>query len=108
MPNQNAYIIGLGAFLPGAPVTNERIEDHLGKVGGKPSRFKDDVLASNGIMSRHYSIDDQGRFTHINEEMMANAVTAALSSAGRPVGDVGMLAVGGLPDMLMPGFASMV
>jgi 3-oxoacyl-[acyl-carrier-protein] synthase III len=99
------FLTRTGAFLPFAPVTNDSIEDVLGRIGGKPSRVGRLVLRSNGIETRHYAID---RTT--GEPAMSNAqLTAAAVRALGDVGRVDCLAAGtSLPDQLMPGHASMV
>ncbi len=102
------FITGTGTFLPGEPVPNDRVEEVLGQIGPRPSRYRRTIQSLNGITSRHYALDD-GRPTHLNEEMAALAVEAALEARGLPLDQVGMLAVGTtIGDLLMPGFASMV
>ena len=34
---RDAFITGTGAFLPGEPVANDRMEDFIGRVGGRNS-----------------------------------------------------------------------
>ena len=34
---RDVFITGTGAFLPGPPVANDRMEDHLGRIGGRDS-----------------------------------------------------------------------
>lgn len=104
-----AYITAAGAFLPGEPVENDDAEGRLGLVAGKPSRYRKRILRNNGIRSRHYAIDAEGNQTHLNEELAVHAVRDALAQRGIPLEEVGMLSLGTtLPDVLMPGFASMV
>ena len=104
----DVFITGTGTFLPGEPVPNDRVEEVLGQIGPRPSRYRRTIQSLNGITSRHYALDD-GRPTHLNEEMAALAVEAALEARGLPLDQVGMLAVGTtIGDLLMPGFASMV
>jgi 3-oxoacyl-[acyl-carrier-protein] synthase-3 len=99
------FLTRTGAFLPFDPVSNDDIENVLGKVGGKPSRARRIVLRSNGIQSRHYAID---RIT--GEPAMTNAqMTAAAIRAMGDVGHVDTLVTGtSLPDQLMPNHAVMV
>lgn len=107
--NNPVYITSVGAFLPNAPVSNEDIERRLGMIGGRPSRLKDRILRQNGIRSRHYALDEDGRTTHLNEELAANAIRDALSRRGFRLDDLELLAVGTTqPDVPVPGFASMV
>ena len=103
------YITAAGAYLPGAPVDNEHIEQVLGLVGGKPSRLKDRILKQNGIKTRHYALGPDGTTRELNEELAAHAVTDALKRRGLRMDDVDMLACGTtMGDAAVPGFASMV
>jgi 3-oxoacyl-[acyl-carrier-protein] synthase-3 len=52
------FITSVGKFLPGEPVTNDRIEARLGQVGPKPSGLRERVLRQNRIERRYYAIDD--------------------------------------------------
>ena len=107
--NSPVYITAAGAHLPGAPVGNDRMEDVLGLIDGKPSRLKKRILKSNGITIRHYALDADGRTTELNEELAAKAVRAALERSALDLEDVEMLATGTTQgDVPIPGFASMV
>ena len=108
-PVADVYITAAGAYLPGEPVDNDRIENVLGFVDGKPSRLKKRILRSNGIRTRHYALDENGRTTELNEELAAKAVHAALANSELALADVEMLAAGTTQgDVPIPGFASMV
>jgi len=101
----DVFLTRTAAFLPFSPVSNDEVEEVLGRVGGQPSRARRLVLRSNGIVSRHYAIDRAtGRIAMTNAQMTAEAV--------RALGDVGAvdcLVTGtSLPDQFMPGHASMV
>jgi 3-oxoacyl-[acyl-carrier-protein] synthase-3 len=105
----SVYVTATGAFLPGPPIDNEAMEARGGLIGGEPSRYKKMVLRNNGIETRHYALDDEGRQTHLNEELAATAIERAAAARGLSLGEIGMLAVGTtLPDIMAPGFASMV
>jgi 3-oxoacyl-[acyl-carrier-protein] synthase-3 len=110
MPKSHvSYITSVGAFLPGPPVDNETIEDILGRVGGKESRLKKRILAQNGIKTRHYALDREGKTTHLNEELAAQAIEQAVARRGLTLNEVEMLACGTTQgDLPVPGFASMV
>src|SRR5262249_39021777 len=67
------------------------------------------ALMANGIRTRHYATDEQGRTVMLNEELAAHAARRALADRGLPVSAVRMLATGTTQgDVLVPGFASMV
>ncbi|HSV39337.1 MAG TPA: 3-oxoacyl-[acyl-carrier-protein] synthase III C-terminal domain-containing protein [Nocardioidaceae bacterium] len=103
------YLTATGSYLPGEAVANDEIESRLGLVAGKPSPYRALVLDKNGITQRHYAVDADGKQTHLNEELAAHAVGAALDDRGIGLDEVGLLAVGTtIPDVLMPGFGSMV
>ena len=104
----DAYITGVGSYLPGDPVGNDEIERYLGATKAS-QRIRDRMLGANGIEKRHYAIDGDGNTVMLNEELAERAVRAALSAAGRDTRDVGMLATGTTQgDLAVPGFASMV
>lgn len=104
----DAYITGVGAYLPGDPVGNDDIETYLGRIDGS-ERIKHRMLEANGIEKRHYAIDTNGNTLMLNEEIAERAVRAALSASGLSPSDVGMLATGTTQgDLAVPGFASMV
>jgi len=106
---RHAYITSAGAFLPGEPVDNHTMESRLGVAGKEPSRFRERILKHNGIETRHYALDAEGKQTHLNEELAAEAVRRALAGRGYDAARLDMLALGTtIPDVLMPGFASMV
>ena len=46
---REAFITGTGAFLPGEPVGNDRMEDFIGRVGGRTSTVGQRALRWNGI-----------------------------------------------------------
>jgi 3-oxoacyl-[acyl-carrier-protein] synthase-3 len=104
----DVFITATGAYLPGEPLDNEEIARRLGSAEvGRAARGR--VLAANGIQTRHYALDEQGRPTMLNEELAAAAVSAALKERGLSVSEVGMLATGTTQgDLIVPGFASMV
>ncbi|MBE7384558.1 MAG: iron-containing redox enzyme family protein [Leptolyngbya sp. SIO1E4] len=105
----SAYITQVGQFLPGASIPNDKIEAYLGKINGKPSKVRRRILASNGIQFRHYALDQRQQTTHLNHQMAALAVRDVLGRANLPPAAVDLLcAATTWPDLLVPGFASMV
>jgi 3-oxoacyl-[acyl-carrier-protein] synthase-3 len=103
----DAYITGVGAFLPGTPVTSDRMEDHLGRIGGRASLLGRRALRWNGVETRHYALDAEGRPTHSNASMCAAAMIAALDDAGLARGDLSFLAAATTQgDWLVPGHAA--
>lgn len=106
---RDVFITGAGAFLPGAPVGNDRMEDHLGRVHGRDSLLGRRALKWNGVESRHYAMSPDGNVTHTNAQMCAEAVRAALDDAGLERRKLGYLAAATTQgDYLVPGHAAAV
>jgi 3-oxoacyl-[acyl-carrier-protein] synthase-3 len=104
-----AYITGVGAYLPGDPIDNEQLADRFGDGTARDAALRQRALAANGIRTRHYAVNRDGMTVMLNEELAAHAAERALADRGIPVSDVGMLATGTTQgDVLVPGFASMV
>ena len=104
-----AYITSTGTFLPGEPVDNESIEDKLGYVHGKPSKLKKRILSSNGIITRHYALDNEQRSTYQNKDLAASAAKDCLSMAEIDDKAIDLLAVASTQgDLPLPGLASLV
>ncbi|MGH3393068.1 MAG: hypothetical protein ACRDPO_00105, partial [Streptosporangiaceae bacterium] len=89
-----AYITGVGAYLPGEPVDNEQLMTRLTDDTTRSARLGRQALAANGIRTRHYAVDDQGRTLMLNEELAASAARRALADRGIPASAVRMLATG--------------
>ncbi len=109
MQLRDGYITGTGAFLPGPPITNDRMEDRLGRIGGRDSLFGRRALKWNGVESRHYAMNPDGGVLHTNADMCARAVTAALEAARLPRSALSLLAAATTQgDYLVPGHAAAV
>jgi len=105
----NVYITSTGNYLPGSPVSNDEMENVLGRINGKPSRLKKKILASNGIQSRHYAIDAEHNTLIRNEQMAAKAGLDCLETTPVELNNIGLLSCAtSQGDMVLPGFASMV
>ena len=104
----DVFLTRTAAFLPFAPVSNEDIEEVLGRVGDRVSRARRLILRSNGIRSRHYAID---RATGLQAMSNAELTAAAIRGLGTPeeLGRIDCLVTGtSMPDQLMPNHAVMV
>lgn len=107
--SNDVYITALGKFLPGPPIANEEMEEYLGLIHGRPSRLRQRILQQNGITGRHYALDRNQQSTHRNSEMAAAAARDALQRGNLRPADVQLLAAASTaPDLMAPGFASMV
>ena len=104
----NVYITRLAKFLPNEPVTNDRMEKFLGLVDGTPSKAKPIILRNNKIRTRYYALDEEGRSTHSNAELTAEAIRALFDDKFSE-DDIDLLACGTTSaDQLLPSHASMV
>ncbi len=109
MRNTHCYITAAGRYLPGAPVTNERMIDYIGAIDDRSQRLGRMVLRQNRIATRHYAIKPDGTTCHTNAGMAARAANAALGRAEVARGEVDFLAAATTQgDALVPGHASAV
>ena len=106
----NVYINDMAMFMPNAPVSNDEIEDVLGRIDKVPSRTRRIVLKTNGIKRRFYAIDRAtGDLTHSNARLAAEAVLRLQPYDGFKPADIECLCCGTTsPDLLFPGHALMV
>lgn len=106
---RDVFITGCGRFLPGEPIANDRMEEHLGQIHGRPSLLGRRALRWNGIQTRHYALNDRGHEFESNAGMCAKSVRAALDAAGLSVKDLSFLATATTQgDYLVPGHATAV
>jgi 3-oxoacyl-[acyl-carrier-protein] synthase III len=106
---KDVFITGCGRFLPGKPIPNDRMEEHIGRICGRPSSLGRRALRWNGIETRHYALNSDGQAFDTNAEMCAKSVSAALDDAGLTVADLSFLATATTQgDYLVPGHASAV
>lgn len=105
-----AFITQTAAFMPNAPVPNQKIEALLGQIGNAPSSVKDLILQRNGIKWRYYALDPAtGKPTHTNAELTAEAIRKLMSDAKLPLDEIDVLACGtSSPDQFIPNHACMV
>lgn len=106
----DVFINDVSAFLPNEPVTNDAIEDVLGKVNGIGSKAKRIVLNSNQIRQRYYALNpESGRLTHTNARLTAEAIRKLRPYAGFTPDHIQCLCCGTTsPDLMFPGHALMV
>jgi len=106
----DVYINDVAAFLPNEPVSNDDIENVLGKLNDIPSRTKKIMLRNNKIRYRHYAIQPEtGDLTHTNSQLTAEAVRRLRPYEDFSPRDIQCLCCGtSSPDLLLPGHALMV
>jgi len=106
---ENVYITATGAFFPGEPVGNDRIDEYIAPLNGASARIKRRILADNGIERRYYSTGPDGATRYGAAQMAAEAIRACLAQARLEPGDIDLLCTGTSGgDATLPGFANMV
>jgi len=106
---KNIYITSAGVFLPNNPVSNDEMEDYLGKVYGKESALKPRILKQNGIINRYYALNKNQETTHSNAELAIKAIEAAIAKSELRSKEITLLSTGTTQgDLPIPGFGSMV
>ncbi len=104
-----AYLTAAGAFLPGPPVSNDRITDYIGIIDDKSSRLGKLTLRQNKIRTRHYAMSPDGEHMFSNAEMAAHAIKDAIRNSSLSIDDIDFLAAATTQgDLLVPGHASTV
>jgi 3-oxoacyl-[acyl-carrier-protein] synthase-3 len=108
MSLNEVYITNTSTFFPNEPVSNDEMESYLGYIDDKPSKSRRIVLRNNGIKTRYYALNKQGKATHTNAELTALAVKKLFRSPGE-LKSVELLSCGtSSPDQMMPSHGVMV
>ena len=103
---KNVYITKSAKFLPNKPISNDEMEDYLGKINGVPSKARRVVLRNNGILTRYYALDQNQNFTHNNAELTKNAIES-LFDENFEKEQLEILSCGtSTPDQLLPSHAA--
>jgi 3-oxoacyl-[acyl-carrier-protein] synthase III len=102
------YITRLAKFLPNRPVENDQMEKFLGMIDGKASKARGIILRNNKIKTRYYAIDDEGKATHNNAQLAAEAIRMLFDDKIR-LEELELLACGTTaPDQTLPSHTAMV
>lgn len=105
----SVYLTSTGAFFPGEPVANDRIDEFVAPLNGASARLKRRILAENGIERRYYSTGPDGQTRFSATQMAAAAIRECLDAAQMPLDAVDMLCTGTSGgDAALPGFANML
>lgn len=103
------YITKTANYLPNEPISNDEMEAYLGCIGDEASKSRRIVLRNNGIESRYYAIDKEGKATHSNAEMVSLAVRNLFDNNASRLKEIDLLTCGtSSPDQLMPSHGVMV
>ncbi len=104
----NVYITALSKFLPNEPIPSEEMEDYLGYINDQPSRSKNIILRQNKIKTRYYAITKDGKSTHSNAQLAAEAIRGVENDYFK-LSDMELLAGGtSSADQILPSHTSMV
>lgn len=105
---KDVYLTRIEKFLPNEPVSNDEMENYLGRINGNESKSRGLILRNNQIKTRYYSLDKNGVPTHNNAQLTAIAINK-LFDIEIKLSDIELLAAGtSSPDTLQPSHASMV
>ena len=77
-----AYISASGQFLPGEPVGNDRMADHIGVISQDGLRMGRLFLRRNRIRTRHYAMRTDGTTEWTLAKLGARAVENCLDRGG--------------------------
>ena len=106
--NRSVYITKLTSFLPNDPVSNDEMENILGRINNQASKAKPLILRNNQIKTRYYASDKEGNTTHTNTELTRLAIEK-LFDRNFTLEDIEVLSCGTTtPDQLLPAHAAMV
>lgn len=106
---KKVFLNSTGSFLPGPAVNNDEMDSYIGSINTQSNRIKRRILAENGIKSRHYGIDKEGRTMFSSADMAIKAIEHTLENTGVKMDDVQFLSTGTVgADMAAPGFANLV
>jgi len=109
MSLKEVYIVRTASFFPNEPVSNDEMEEYLGYINKIPSKSRRIVLRNNGIKRRFYALTKDGKVTHNNAQLTAEAIKALFVKDPENLKKVELLACGtSSPDQLMPSHAVMV
>lgn len=109
MSLSEVYITNTSVFLPNEPVASDDMEQYLGYINGKPSKSKKIVLRNNGIKTRYYALTKEGKTTHTNAQLTANAVRELFNNNKEKLQEIELLSCGtSSPDQMMPSHGVMV
>ena len=109
MSLSSVYIQHTSVFMPNEPISSEDMETYLGYINGKPSKSRKIVLRNNGIQTRYYALNKDGKATHTNAQMAAQAVRELFTDRPEEIKKLDLLSCGtSSPDQLMPSHGVMV
>ena len=107
MPFNRVFITATGAHYPGPAIDNDRIDRYIEPLNALSPRIRRRILGENGILTRHYAIDEHGETRAGCARLAAEAVRACVGEAG--FDGIGLLAAAtSAGDLILPGFGNQV
>ena len=104
----DVYITKSGKYLPNDPVSNDEMENYLGLINESASKARRIILRNNKITTRYYALDKNGKSTHNNAQLTANAINELFDNDFASK-DMELLSCGtSTPDHFLPSHAAMV
>lgn len=102
MSMKTVHVAGTGSFLPGPPVTNDRLEAVLGPLDHAPPRVRSFIenvgpkmLQRSGVETRHFAVDPETRdLTHSFAGLAECAARNALDMARMQPDEIELLIIG--------------
>ena len=104
---QPVYVTAAAQCLPGLPIGNEAMADHIGRLSPEAERFGRLTLRQNRIRTRHYAIQPDGSSDWTVAKLAGQAVRSLIDGAEGARGRIGFLATATTQnDLMVPGLAS--
>lgn len=101
------YVTATAQCLPGEPIGNDAMADHIGRLTPDAERFGRLILRQNRIRSRYYAIRPDGSSDWTVAKLAGQAVRSLMDGAEIDRRDVGFLATATTQnDLMVPGLAS--
>ena len=109
MSLKKVYINGTSSYFPNDPIPNEEMESYLGLINQRHSKSRSIVLRNNGIKNRYYALTKEGKPTHSNAMLAAEAIKTLFDNQVEKIKSIQFLSCGtSTPDQLLPSHAVMV
>ncbi|MFI0399222.1 MAG: 3-oxoacyl-[acyl-carrier-protein] synthase III C-terminal domain-containing protein [Thiolinea sp.] len=103
------YLLAAGHHLPGEPINNDQIDAYVAPLDQNSRRIKQRVLGENGIQTRYYALDCEGKTTLSHTDLACQSIQACLQQAQVNLHEIDVLTAatsGG--DVSIPGVANMI
>lgn len=109
MSLNEVYITNTSSFFPNERISNDEMEEYLGLINDTPSKSRRIVLRNNGIKNRYYALNKEGKATHTNAQITAEAIRKVLGNEEAKLKDIELISCGtSTPDQMMPAHGVMV